>query len=156
MKYFDSINRHKYIYLGGISEPEDNSLRLIVEEAGVSEDEKTIDIGGSELSGLRSIEVTECSCIYEVAFESYVAYSVRDESYALPDEYEVFEGRLICIYSKSHFLDYVSKSTFASDDHPGPYKNYGFNCLNHVVDVVSIEPPEITLISGRHLSSVSR
>jgi len=76
MKYFENINNHKYIYLGGISEPEDNCLRFIIEEAGVSAEETTIEMGKSELSGLRSIEVTDKSCIYEVTFETYIGYSV--------------------------------------------------------------------------------
>ena len=156
MKYFSSINSHKYIYLGEISEPEDNSLRLAIEEAGVSEEEETIEIAGKKLSGLRAIEVTDQSCIYEVIFETYIAYSVRNESYALPDDYEIFEGKLISIYTKSRYLDYISKATFASADHPGPYKHYGFNCLNHIVDVVSTDPPAIVLVSGRHLRSLQK
>ena len=154
MKHFDSINAHRYIYLGEINEPEDNSLRFTIEEAGVSDEEKTLEICGTELSGLRSIEVTDKSCIYEVIFDDYVAYSVRNESYALPSDHEVFEGRLFCTFTKSHYLDYISKATFASDDYPGPYKHYSFNCLNHIVDVVSTDPPAITLIRGRHLTSV--
>jgi len=147
MNYFDEINKHKYIYLSEIGEPSDNGLRFVLSEAGVSEEKESIDIAGIEITGSSAIEVTENSRIYEVFFDSYIAYTVRDESYALPDDSEIFDGRLFCIYSKSHYLDFVSKATFASDDHPGPHKNYGFNCLNHIVDVVSTEAPSITLIS---------
>ncbi|GAB1269064.1 hypothetical protein NBRC116493_23170 [Aurantivibrio infirmus] len=147
MSYFEKINNHKYIYLGSISEPEDNSLRLTIEEA-VSGEEEDIEISGVKLSGSRALEVTDKSCIYEIVFETYVGYSVLDESYTIQDDHEIFEGRLFCIYSKSHFLDYISKATFASDDHPGPYKHYAFNCLNHIVDVASTRVPRIEQIKS--------
>ena len=155
MKYFDNINNHKYIYLGTIGEPEDNVLRFTIEEAGVSEDKTSIEISGSELSGLRSIEVTDKSCIYEVTFDNYIGYSVLNESYCGVDEYEEYEGRLFCVYKKSHYLNYLSKASLATSEYPGPFKHYGFNCLNHIVDVVSTEEPSITLIGGRHLTKVS-
>lgn len=151
MKYFDNINNHKYIYLGEIGEPEDNILRFTIKEAGVSGEETSIEISGSELSGLRSIEVTDKSCVYEVSFDNYISYSVLNESYCGVDEYEEYDGRLFCIYKKSHYLNYLSKASLATSDYPGPFKHYGFNCLNHIVDVISTEEPSIKLISGRHL-----
>lgn len=155
MKYFDTINNHKYIYLGEIGEPEDNCLRFTIEEADVADEESTIEISGSELSGLRSIEVTEKSCIYEVIFDNYIGYSVLNESYVGVDNYEEFDGRLFCIYKKSHYLNYLSKASLATTDYPGPYRHYGFNCLNHIVDVISTEDPIIKLVSGRHLTNCS-
>lgn len=155
MKYFDNINNNKYIYLGEIGEPEDNVLRFTIEEAGVSEDETSIQISGSELSELRSIEVTDKSCIYEVIFDNYISYSVLNESYCGVDEYEEYDGRLFCVYKKSHYLNYLSKASLATSGYPGTFKHYGFNCLNHIVDVISTEDPCIKLISGRHLTKVS-
>lgn len=151
MKYFDIINSHKYIYLGEMGEPEDNALVFQIEEAMSSESKETLNVSGTKITGLSAIEITKDCSIYQVVFPSYIAYSIRDESYAIEDDYEVFEGRLACIYSRSHYLDYISKSTFACNDHPGPFLNYGFNCLNHIVDVVSSEPPTIELVSGRHV-----
>lgn len=155
MKYFENINNHKYIYLGEIGEPEDNCLRFTIEEAGISDEESTLEISGTEVSGLKSIEVTDKSCIYEVTFESYIGFSVLNESYVSGDDYEEFDGRLFCIYKKSHYLSYLSKASFASADHPGPFKHYGFNCLNHIVDVVSTEEPRIRLIRNRKGSGLS-
>ena len=50
--------------------------------------------------------------------------------------------------------DHVSMS-LATSEYPGPFKHYGFNYLNHIVDVISTEEPSIKLISGRHLTKVS-
>ena len=151
MKYFDTINNHKYIYLNELAEPEDNSLTFKIEEAIVSANREALSVSETRIENLSAIEVTKDSAIYRVVFPSYIAYSIRDESYAIPDDYEIFEGRLLCIYSRSHYLDYINKSTFACDDHPGPFKNYGFNCLNHIVDVVSTVEPAVELLSGRHI-----
>ena len=146
MDFFKKINSHKYIFLGEISEPEDNVLRLVIEEAKVAEDEESIEVLGQELNGLRSIDVSDDSNIYEVIFDSYIGYSVINESYACNSEDDEWEGRLFCIYNESEFLKYLSKASFASEDYPGPYKHYGFNCLNHIVEIASIEQPRIKII----------
>jgi hypothetical protein len=115
----------------------------MVAEAKVSGPRENIVIEGVEIKDTAPIVVAEDSSVYEVIFDQYIAYSVRNESYTHLDKEEEFEGRLACIYTKSRFLDYVSVSTFASDDFPGPFKHYGFNCLNHIVDIVSTSPPKI-------------
>jgi hypothetical protein len=143
MNLFQLINQHRYLYLIEICEPEDNVLKLTLAEAKVSGSRENIVLGGVEIKDIAPIVVAEDSFVYEVIFDHYIAYSVRNESYTGLDKEEEFEGRLACIYTKSRFLDYVGVSTFASDDHPGPFKHYGFNCLNHIVDIVSTSSPKI-------------
>jgi len=144
MNLLQLIDQHRYLYLTGICEPEDNFLKLMIAEAKVSGSREDIRIGSLELKDTAPIIVTEDSSIYEIIFDQYIAYSVRNESYyTQTDEEEEFEGRLACIYTKSKFLDYVRASAFASDDYPGTFKHYGFNCLNHIVDIVSTSPPKI-------------
>ena len=144
MDFFESINSHKYIYLGEIEERLDNTLRIVIKEAGVNAE--SASIGDSGLVG-SPIESTPDSQTYEIIFDSYIGYSVIDESYAMPNDSEVFEGRIFCIYEKSVYLDYISKASCACEDYPGPFKHYGFNCLNHVIDVASTEEPAIKLLS---------
>ena len=144
MNFFDRINSHKYIYLGGIEEGLDNSLRIIVKEAGINVEPESVAIGDVMLTA-QAIESNKDSQNYEVVFASYISYSVIDESYAMPNDDELFEGRIFCIYEKSAFLDYVSKASCASEGYPGPFKHYGFNCLNHVIDIASTEEPIIKL-----------
>jgi hypothetical protein len=143
MNFFELINQHRYLYLTGVCEPKDNALKLVIAEAKVSDSRETIRIGSLELEDAATIDVADDSSIYEIVFDEYIAFSVRNESYSQIDKEEEFEGRLACIYTKSKFLDYVRSSTFASDDYPGPFKHYGFNCLNHIVDIVSATPPKI-------------
>ena len=140
LKHFDDINSCKYLYLKEISEPEDNSLRVIIEEA--AEGNESEIASGAGLSG-NEIVVTNESQVFEIYFDSYIGYSVVDESLALPDDSEVFDGRVFCVYEKSNYLDYLGKASFASEDHPGPFVHYGFNCLNHIIDIASADEPEI-------------
>lgn len=140
LNYFDEINFCKYLYLKEISEPEDNSLRVVIEEAIAGDKSGVVSDAG--LSG-NEIIVTDESRVFEIYFDSYIGYSVVDESLALPDDSEVFDGRIFCVYEKSNYLDYLKKASFASEDHPGPFVHYGFNCLNHIIDIASTDEPEI-------------
>ncbi len=72
-----------------------------------------------------------------------MAYAVLNESFAKVDDYEEHKGRYFRIYSKSHFLDFLGVATFASDDYPGKAAHYEIACLDHIVDVVSSEEPQV-------------
>lgn len=152
---FEQLNKHKYIDLLEIEETEDWCFRLVIAEACVSTklDATSIEKEANEgikklLSESCPIEVTEKSKKYEIIFDDYITYSCINESYASLDENEIFEGKLARVYSKSRFLDYVASSTFATQDYPGPFNHYGFRCLNHIVDVASMERPRILEINA--------
>ena len=155
MRYFDEINKHKYLYLTDIGEPDENELRLVIEEAKAAGEREDLKIGETTIEGTRAILSTDDCAAYEITFEDYIGYSVLNESYVSGDDSEISEGRLFCIYTKSHYLDYIHNGTFASDDYPGPFKHYGFNCLNHIVDVASMSEPKIKQIRGRQLTIAS-
>src|SRR5665213_378142 len=132
------INACKWIYLREIGEPVDNTLRIVIEEAKADGPPKDCEVvPGKVVSGLRDIKTDENCQAFEIVWPSYVAYSVRNESFCMIDKLEVSDGRLFCLYSKSHFLDFVARATFASTDYPGPLRHWGINCLNHILDVVS-------------------
>jgi len=130
IKYFDNINRCNSFFLTKIKESR-SSLCLTITESSTYN--KVYTKGKSE---------------FEIFFYRYIGFNILDESLVLPeDEYEIFYGNHFLIYQKSHYLDYISKSTFASDEHPGPFTHFGINCLNHIVHIVSTEIPEIKKIS---------
>ena len=72
-----------------------------------------------------------------------MAYSIRNESFVTVDAEEHYEGGLFRLYSKSHFMDFVSRATFATSEHPGPMRHHEVVCQDHIVDVVSIVSPQI-------------
>ena len=80
--------------------------------------------------------------IFKLHWSSYIAYSVRNESYAQNGR-DVFEGRLFRIFSRSHFLDYVGASTLVTSDYPGSYRHWSLVCSDHVIDVISTVEPRI-------------
>ena len=146
MNLIEQIDRHKYLYLTEIGELDVNVLRVVIEEAKAIDEAREIGVGDTKITGLKPIVSDETCQKYEIIFGSYVAYCVRNESYTVLDEYEEFTGRLFNIYSKSRFLDYVQAATIASEDYPGKFTDYGINCLDHILDVISVDAPEIEII----------
>ncbi len=137
----EELDSCKHLSLADIGEQEENALRLIVEEALVLDQEESLEINGVVLTGVRPIEVTENSRRFEVVWDTYVSYAVRNESYCHWDESEEWEGERLRTYSKSKFLDFVSAGTFADEHYPGPFKHYEVLCGNHIVDVASESDP---------------
>ena len=146
MNLIEQINRHKYLYLAEIGEPSDNVLRLVIEQATTSVEEHNLEIGETIISGLRNIISDETCFVYEIIFESYIAYSVLNESYARVDESEIFTGNLLRLYSKSNFLDYLKLATFAAEDYPGKFEHYEIVGLNHVIEVASVDNPQVSIL----------
>jgi hypothetical protein len=139
----DEIDSCKYLYLRELWEPEENTLRIVVEEAKAEGPPEDIEILGKVISGTRAIESDESCRLFELVWSSYVAYCVRNESFTSWDDSEQWEGNLIRLYTKSHFRDYVGRDTFASDEYPGPLRHWCVLCLNHLVDVIACVEPEV-------------
>jgi hypothetical protein len=143
----DEINDCKYFFLRAIGEPNDNCLRLIIEEAKEFGTSKGA-LPSIAATDVRAITSDETCRAYELIWRSYVAYSVRNEGFCALDNDETWDGRLLCLYAESHFLDYIARSTFANDVLPGQIRHWGVKCLNHVVDVASTTEPELRSIAN--------
>lgn len=146
MNLIDQINQHQHTYVEELTEPDENLLRIVIAEAIVGDEPEDLDIGGTVLSGCKPIYSDESCCRYEVIFDHYVAYSVLNESYANGDPNDPQLGRAFRTYTSSMFLDYVSKATFATNLYPGQFKHYEIVCLDHVIDIASVNEPKITLL----------
>jgi hypothetical protein len=159
MNLIEQINNHKYLYLTEIGEPEDNVLRLVIEQASLGGEERDVKVGTAIVTNCRDIVSDENCFGYEIIFESYIVYSVVNESFALVDKSGIYTGNLFRIYSKSHFLDYVKVATFASEDYPGIFRHYEIVALNHIVEIVSVDSPTINVLRvplDRNLNSESK
>lgn len=141
MNLREQIDSHEYLHLADIGEPEVNVLRIVVDEAKASND-TDVEIPDTPFLGKPIVSDETCRR-YEIIFPSYVAYAVLNESFAKVDDYEQHTGRYFRLYSKSHFLDFLSVATFASDDYPGKSIHYEIACLDHIVDVISSDEPDI-------------
>ena len=144
----DELDACGYLYLEEISEPHANGLRLILSEGVVADRTETLTIGNTEISDIRPVEVTDASKWFEVVWDTYISYSVRNESFCSWDETEEWSGNAFRTYTKSKFLDFVSTGTFASNDYPGPFVHYEIVCSDHVVDVASEHPPTVRRVGA--------
>jgi len=80
----------------------------------------------------------------KIIFDTYVSYTVLNESYTYNVDGEVYDGNLCRLYSKSHYLEYIKNITLTEDVHPEtPMIHYELVCDDHIVDIISLEEPEI-------------
>ena len=148
MNIMEQINSLEFIYLVDISEPEPLNLQIVVAEAKIVGPPRDIEIDGEVLDDAYQIKSTQDCRMYRLLFDSYIVYTVLNESYDFADQSAQYTGNLIRIYSKSWYLDYTDKHTLACAEHPGPYKHYGIICLDHIIDVTPCSEPLIEEIRG--------
>ena len=113
------LNSVRYIDLREISEPNKrvfNALRIIVEEAIVNETAVVVS-DRPELANLLArehpIESVEGCKTFSLSWRHYLAYLVTEELVGsnAPNGYadEIYTGRILRVYTKSHFLDHVMR-----------------------------------------------
>lgn len=139
---------HLDLYVTDIGEPSDNSLRIVVTE-GLPGELEPLNIAGVDFGEGRAIQIKNESRHFELIWNNYVAYVVRNESYwkaepLEPPMVDQLERRF-----NSAFLEFVSKTTFADDDYPGPLQHWALTALNHCIDVVSAEPPRVHKLAAK-------
>jgi hypothetical protein len=147
---FDFINSVEYLYLRKLTEPRDNSLRIIVDEAMLNRSAPSPAPGEPpKLTGIFTdyipIETTSNSKSFELSWEHYVAYLVTEECVGSCGVYEdeVYTGRIFRVYTKSHFLEHLARDT---GTHTEPILHFKLTCLNHVIDIAAYTSPEIRVI----------
>lgn len=143
---------HHLPFLDELKEIMDNELHLVVLGAAIR-DKTASDISCESpalakiLVGCKRI-VPDRSQKFDIVFENYIMYQVRNESYSSIDPSSESAGTYLRIFDKSPFLNYLS---FATDVcqlkdgsfYPGPWKQYGIFTQNHIVDVISTEEPKV-------------
>lgn len=151
---FDSLNSVKYLYLRELSEPKDNSLQLVVQEALANPSAPApawVDTEVPELAKILAdaspIESGPGCRTFELSWKHYAAYLVTEEMVGSCGRYEdeIFTGKLLRVYAKSHFLEHLARDTGA---HTGPILHYKLTCLNHLIDVACTTPPTIRVIES--------
>ncbi len=145
------LNQGKSLFLRHISEPEENSLRLVVEEAIADRTESVSTPDPASpfaeiLKGASPIKSVEGCRAFELQWSRYVAYLVTEEGVGSggSDEDEVYTGKLFRVYTQSHFLDHLSRDT---GGHIEPILHYKLICQNHLIDVASYSQPEVRVLS---------
>ncbi len=91
---------------------------------------------------------------WEVSFAGYVLFMERDESYTVPDGYEVRHGRWLEVFERSRLMDHLPSYTFADDLFPGPLTHYCVCGEDHVVDVVTTATPQVRLLTADEVAAL--
>lgn len=86
--------------------------------------------------------------LYEIIFDNYIAYQVRNESFCSKDDYEIKKGNYFILFERSRYLDEIQTITDCSwfEDgsyYPGEWAHYGVYANNHIIDVISHQEPVI-------------
>ncbi|KZD38168.1 hypothetical protein B4083_2633 [Bacillus cereus] len=145
MDFQDLMGFKGYIYLNKLIEPEENLLRVLIDRCKVNKTKGLMKIKNEVEIEASSIDVDDNLPIVQLDFESYVAYSVTNESFTVMDDYEISEGRIFRVYSKSRYLDFVKTGTIAEFIFPEEqFVHYQIPCLNHIIDIISYDEPKIT------------
>ena len=134
------IDRCETLFLIGLRELDFNTLTLIV-QAGVAGAVQTVQVGSVEISDCTAMEPR--GQVFELIWQQYVGYSVLNESYALLDDGGILKGKRYRVYTRSNFLNYMSKATLASDEYPGPAVHYELACEDHLINILAVNPPTI-------------
>jgi hypothetical protein len=149
----EQLNSVQYLYLRQLAEPRDNSLRLVVEEsvlnrAGVASFHPELPELEAILKDASPIEPVEGCRVFEIHWKRYAAYLVTEElvgSNSLTGyDDEDYTGKILRVYTRSHFLDHLARDT---GGHTDPVQHYKLICLNHLIDVAAYAPPEVRVVA---------
>jgi hypothetical protein len=151
MSELDSLDSVKYLYLQELSEPRDNALRIVVQEAVLNRANSVGSIHpelpelNEILKGASPIESTPTCRTFELTWKHYVAYLVAEECVGSCGHYddEIYSGNVFRVYTKSHFLEYLSRDT---GGHTESILHFKLTCLNHLIDVAAYTAPEVRQI----------
>ena len=148
-EFLKDINSEKYLYAENIREDDGSLMIELYGTVRGTSDETDIAAIASEfgeqvaelLKSSAPIEVNE-NRHWLVRFESYIGYSVINESFDGGDRGTRDDHNCVCTATDSDWLDYVKKSTFAFQIING-IRHYQIRCLDHIINVAADEPPFI-------------
>lgn len=144
MKYEDLMQWKGYLFLDKILEPETNSLRISINRASISPKNEDVNFEEYTINDVYPIEIDKTLPVIHIEFDSYVSYSVFDESFHFVNQDDEFTGNSVRLFTKSAYLDLISKGTLALEVYS--YKrlfHYQIVCLDHIIDIVSFDKPNI-------------
>lgn len=144
----EELDACDYLFFAELLEPEENSLRLLVQEGLRAGEPQTLQVGSGSIEGVVPIDVTAESRTFELYWPHYISYAVRNESYCSWDQEEEWQGSSFRVYSCSKFLNFIADGTFASAEYPGLFRHYEVLCANHIIDIAAQEAPVVCIVGA--------
>lgn len=143
----ENTQMKKGTFLIKLEEGEENSLKVVVSLSTYGEVGENIpdDAKGVIRSILKKAKplYSDNEEVYEIYFENYVMYQVRNETFTSFDEEEIRKGNRLIIFEKSKLLDYVKTVIWADEKYFDGYKHYGIYTENQIIDIISQVEPTI-------------
>lgn len=141
----ENIEMDKGTFLVKLEEGEENRLRIVISlstcgDVGENIPNNEKNVIKRILKKARPIYPNNENT-YEIYFDNYVMYQVRNESFVAFDKDEIRCGKRLIVFEKSKLLDYVKKVIWADENYFGGHTHYGIYTENQIIDVISqIEP----------------
>lgn len=138
----EAIESAHSLFLLELSEPQENSLRVVVGESSVGEPQD-LKVDGADfvLHDVSPIKHVPGNRRFTIVWDSYITYAITNESWAVYDKSGPREGRLFVRFTESSLLRWLKEKTW--EDEKRRY-HWQINCENHMLDVVSTVEPVIT------------
>jgi hypothetical protein len=143
------LNQANHLFLRQITDRQNNSLRIVVEEAIVDASEIILSPDPTSpfsqiLDETHPIRSSEKCNAFVLEWDHYVASLVTEEVVGSGGSHndETYTGNLFRLYSQSHFLDHLFRDT---GGHARPIAHYKLVCENHLIDVASYDPPLVRI-----------
>lgn len=146
-------------FLMSLSDGLQEELHMVIAAAEVGEvggnildfegvDESTQQAIYEILADTRPIEVNERR-LFEICFHDYIIYQIKNESFLSGDPHEIRHGKYLVTFEKSRLLSHLKEITDVQqlDDgsfYPGKWTHYGIYTQNHVIDIISHCPPDVS------------
>lgn len=144
MSNFLDINKCNYLYLTHYSEPDENSLILVLEEASASGSNRDVVITPNYTIKAKAITSNSSHRRFVLYFDVYVVFHILNESYGKESpKTDQWEGNRARKYSKSSLLDYIEHTSIVSAVWDESLFHHGIYCLNHLIEIVSLQAPEV-------------
>jgi hypothetical protein len=140
MDFYNELNEANSLQASNIEDIGRNQLIFNLNIGRRAETSEYVKVGDKKIGPAYRIHFDDES--YEVYFSPYICFNVINESYEELGGDE-FTGKRIRVYTKSNFLDYVGKDTYATFDYPGEFKHYSFITSDNIINVAALEEPAI-------------
>ena len=86
---------------------------------------------------------------WELVFEDYILYQVRNESFCSFHAEEIRTGKYLAVYERSRLLEYLPAAVDAGLlEHTQPWKHYGIFTQNQIIDVIAQADPVISCMEA--------
>lgn len=141
-KYLEEINACHVIFLSALDEPSPNSLRLVLREGRLTKAPVAVEVGGQSLGEAYRVEFDSSCATFEWNWDVYVRYQITNESFGLSVPENRGKENATC-HQESDLLEYLSRSSIASNEYPGTLYHFQFVCSDHIVDIVSRSHPHV-------------